>query len=108
MPRAPRPGASDPASVPPISAQEREQAGKLVDFSNTAANALTDGYYALPDALLDNARAYLQEWRLAPRPKVRAAERDAAGPATHARRGSVPCRGGNAIGAGRHRDEQSA
>lgn len=67
-----------PAPLPPLSAEERTQADKLVEFSNAATSALTEGYYALPDALLDNAREYLQEWRLAPRPHARTAQRDAA------------------------------
>lgn len=74
----PAPGAPTPAPLPPVSAEERAQADKLVEFSNAATNALAEGYYALPDALLDNAREYLHEWRLAPRPKARTADRDAA------------------------------
>lgn len=68
--------ASDPATppaapVPSLTPEERKKADALVAFFNAASSTLASGRYTLPDALMANARVYLREWRLAPRPKVR-------------------------------------
>lgn len=51
-------------AAPPLSADERVRAERILDFHNTAAAALTNGYYALPDALYAHARTYLRVWHL--------------------------------------------
>lgn len=51
-------------AAPPLSADERARAERILDFHNTAAAALTNGYYALPDALYAHARTYLRVWHL--------------------------------------------
>ncbi len=70
--------AAPPAPLPPATPEEKARADRMVDFHNTAVAALSGGWYALPDALLNNARAYLEDWRLAARPVVRGARGDAA------------------------------
>ena len=70
--------ASSPARAvqAPLSAHERTQAERVLDFHNTALNALDSGYYALPDALYANARFYLKTWRLPPKPVSQASRKE--------------------------------
>lgn len=65
------PTAPPPASLPSLTPEERKKADALVAFFNAASSTLASGRYTLPDALMANARVYLREWRLAPRPKAR-------------------------------------
>ena len=67
-----------PVSRPPATPEEKKQADRMVAFYNTAAGVLAGGWYGQPDALLTNVRAYLEDWRLAPRPAVRGARGEAA------------------------------
>ena len=67
-----------PVSRPPATPEEKTQADRMVAFYNTAAGVLAGGWYGQPDALLTNVRAYLEDWRLAPRPAVRGARGEAA------------------------------
>lgn len=64
-------------SAPPveITEEQRERADRALQFSNLATGVLTDGYYALPDALYDNLNYYLDTWRLPKRPRAHGAER---------------------------------
>lgn len=72
------PHATAPEAEPPLSPAEKAQAAALVDFYNTAASLLAEEPYTLPDALLNNAHAYLQTWRLKPAPRVHASARETA------------------------------
>ena len=69
---------ADALPPPPVTPEEKARADRVVDFYNTAAASLSDGWYALPDALLNNARAYLEDWRLASRPAARGTRGEAA------------------------------
>lgn len=85
------PGAGDAApvasmSLPPATPEEKAQADRMVAFHNTAAASLSGGWYGLPDALLNNVRGYLKDWRLAARPVVRGTRAAAA-------RGLAPAKG---------------
>lgn len=62
---------SESPPPPPATPEQKARADRMVAFHNTAAATLSSGWYALPDALLNNARAYLEDWHLAPRPAVR-------------------------------------
>lgn len=86
VPEAAETAPAVPASLPPATPEEKARADRMVDFYNTAAAALSGGWYGLPDVLLNNARAYLEDWRLAARPAVRGARGDAA-------RGLAPAKG---------------
>ncbi len=84
-------GAGDAApvasmSLPPATPEEKAQADRMVAFHNTAAASLSGGWYGLPDALLNNVRGYLKDWRLAARPVVRGTRAAAA-------RGLAPAKG---------------
>lgn len=56
-------GAPEAGAKPPTE-EELEQARRTLAFSSLAGGVLSDGYYALPDALYENARQYLDTWRL--------------------------------------------
>lgn len=62
-------------SLPEITEGQRENADRTLQFSNLATGVLTDGYYALPDALHDNINYYLDAWRLPKKPRVHGADR---------------------------------
>ncbi len=62
-------------SLPEITEEQRENADRTLQFSNLATVVLTDGYYALPDALYDNINYYLDVWRLPKKPRAHGADR---------------------------------
>lgn len=61
-------------SLGKITDEQRDAADRILQFGNLATGVLTDGYYALPDALFANVNRYLDSWRLPKQPRVYGAE----------------------------------
>lgn len=57
-------------ALPPPTPEERDKADAVVAFYNDALNALASGRYGQADLLTAQARYYLQEWQLLPRPEA--------------------------------------
>lgn len=65
-------------SLPPLTEKEQERAEAIIDFYNAAGETLDGQYGQYADEVARNVRAYLKEWRLAERPRLRAGSREEA------------------------------
>lgn len=61
--------AQDKAAAP-LAPEERERANKILEFSNQAINALSKGYFTLPEKWHRNSRRYAGTWRLPKSPRL--------------------------------------
>lgn len=61
-----------------VTEEQKDAADQALQFGNLVTGVLTDGYYALPDALYANARRYLDTWRLPKLPRVHGVEKSRA------------------------------